>query len=809
MKAAEMEAKNMGRLATVVMIVGLLVCGALLGLMFAANEASKESHVKGGIMVDLSGNPTQTKPISSVVTLVDLPKLSTKQLDEVKFVSFAAYQTKNKDNQPISKETSLTEFGEINIRFNVEGYIKNCAGVTLKTAEGPLVVSNDGSPPQYNDYQVIVTDSTRRLSEENGNQARLYSSVGELLTHERRHGRHLQDASTTATATVAAQAENEQTQETTSDDEDSNSEASSSSADVVVKLSLTGYTTETFGTQERKATEDILRSICTDNPFVHGLEAKECEFALEVQNPQDGCSGECDIELVAIFTYANETLANDRLSGIKKILECKKQKKYGFKKKFKTIITNAPGGFGVVVQGSSVDIKNPGKLLARVQATLTVRGVDAAPKKTTTVRVRIKINDQYADEAYWGIDDEAKSTMVDRGNIYAIPEGFRGPLTSFKDPNTGVWEGVTDTTVLELTPGMHTFHLADSYGDGWTGNSYGPLSTGMWEVATLKPDGCISKLLNSQKNLNYPNQPESPIRQDDSNYVYPTDVSFVRYNGDPEPGRGTPVKIEVPEPGTSPDMLALIKGFCKATGVDSSKLTVTETSEPQLGQLVIKMDIHADSQSAAETAANMIASATAESIEASVATEGAIGVGVATKNAVVHLRNAQCTSGHTVHQAPDSINTWDQQVPPTVEQMRQHNDKAVRIKTEEFFGQTRKSGGDAVPAAGAEGTWSFDQIQTFSGAVRKSSDMDGKNTSNRRKDCPVYAILSGNTITPFYQGIDSPLSGNRFECNPIWEYNYSTTVPTISECTLQDTPTILPGCYFCKDDISGDIALHH
>jgi len=160
MKAAENEAKNMGRLATVVMIVGLLVCGALLGLMFAANEASKESHVKGGIMVDLSGNPTQTKPISSVVTLVDLPKLSTKQLDEVKFVSFAAYQTKNKDNQPISKETSLTEFGEINIRFNVEGYIKNRAGVTLKTAEGPLVVSNDGSPPQYNDYQVIVTDST-------------------------------------------------------------------------------------------------------------------------------------------------------------------------------------------------------------------------------------------------------------------------------------------------------------------------------------------------------------------------------------------------------------------------------------------------------------------------------------------------------------------------------------------------------------------------------------------------------------------------------------------------------------------------
>lgn len=87
-----LHVKNMGRFALAVAIVGLLLCGALLGLMFAANEASKESHVEGSVMVDLSGKPTQTKPVSSVATLVDMPKLTTKQLDEVKFASFAAYR---------------------------------------------------------------------------------------------------------------------------------------------------------------------------------------------------------------------------------------------------------------------------------------------------------------------------------------------------------------------------------------------------------------------------------------------------------------------------------------------------------------------------------------------------------------------------------------------------------------------------------------------------------------------------------------------------------------------------------------------
>jgi hypothetical protein len=50
----------MGRLAAAVAIVGICLCGALLGLMFAANEASKEGHVKGAVSVDLNGNPVES-----------------------------------------------------------------------------------------------------------------------------------------------------------------------------------------------------------------------------------------------------------------------------------------------------------------------------------------------------------------------------------------------------------------------------------------------------------------------------------------------------------------------------------------------------------------------------------------------------------------------------------------------------------------------------------------------------------------------------------------------------------------------------
>jgi hypothetical protein len=56
METAKKSAKNMGRLAGAILIVSLCLMGVLLGLMFAANEASKESHTDGGTQKDLAGN---------------------------------------------------------------------------------------------------------------------------------------------------------------------------------------------------------------------------------------------------------------------------------------------------------------------------------------------------------------------------------------------------------------------------------------------------------------------------------------------------------------------------------------------------------------------------------------------------------------------------------------------------------------------------------------------------------------------------------------------------------------------------------
>ena len=80
------QAKNMGRLAAAVAVVGLVLCGALLALMFAANEASKEGHVDGSVNVDLKGNPVQTKPLQSFGSLLDFPKLDASVLNEMDYV---------------------------------------------------------------------------------------------------------------------------------------------------------------------------------------------------------------------------------------------------------------------------------------------------------------------------------------------------------------------------------------------------------------------------------------------------------------------------------------------------------------------------------------------------------------------------------------------------------------------------------------------------------------------------------------------------------------------------------------------------
>jgi len=176
--------------------VGVLMCGALLGLMFAANEASKESHIKAGVMVDLSGETAQMKLESSFITLLDVPKLSETQLDELKSVSFSAYRLSDREGgTPLSKEQSLENFGVFSLRFDVQGYVKSSHAVTLETPKGSIIIPTSATAPNVThggiNYQIIVTSPSRRLSEEHGEQARAYRSVDELMANEARHGNHM------------------------------------------------------------------------------------------------------------------------------------------------------------------------------------------------------------------------------------------------------------------------------------------------------------------------------------------------------------------------------------------------------------------------------------------------------------------------------------------------------------------------------------------------------------------------------------------------------------------------------------------
>merc|ERR1719454_2380800 len=69
MEEAEQQAKNMGRLAAVVFVTALCLCGALLGLMFAA----KEAHISGGVQKDLSGNPVSSAGLKSYASMFEFP----------------------------------------------------------------------------------------------------------------------------------------------------------------------------------------------------------------------------------------------------------------------------------------------------------------------------------------------------------------------------------------------------------------------------------------------------------------------------------------------------------------------------------------------------------------------------------------------------------------------------------------------------------------------------------------------------------------------------------------------------------------
>ena len=81
-KRNEAEQRRAKRLVMWALLVAVLMIfvllGGMLGIAFAANEATKESHVNAdGLMTGLDGSSVKTEEVRSYATLYDIPKIET------------------------------------------------------------------------------------------------------------------------------------------------------------------------------------------------------------------------------------------------------------------------------------------------------------------------------------------------------------------------------------------------------------------------------------------------------------------------------------------------------------------------------------------------------------------------------------------------------------------------------------------------------------------------------------------------------------------------------------------------------------
>jgi len=83
------KSKNLARALVGVVAVFVFFCGVLLCLVFAANEASKESHVEGGAMTTLDGHAVITADPESFQDMRGFLYLNWDQLNELRYVDFS------------------------------------------------------------------------------------------------------------------------------------------------------------------------------------------------------------------------------------------------------------------------------------------------------------------------------------------------------------------------------------------------------------------------------------------------------------------------------------------------------------------------------------------------------------------------------------------------------------------------------------------------------------------------------------------------------------------------------------------------
>lgn len=192
MISEQRKVQQMKKWFFLLVLVFLGVCGLLVGLMVAANEASKEEHVVDGVKVDLDDNAVQVAILESFTILKMFPTLNAGALNKLTYLSFTGYADSDPGN--------INEF-----RFHVSDWMRSSqtSTTTLISPTGSTVMISgteacrESSSPAAeclayhlhdapygtpSTYYITSGTTTRRLLGNNGKhcQNKLFASVNKM-----------------------------------------------------------------------------------------------------------------------------------------------------------------------------------------------------------------------------------------------------------------------------------------------------------------------------------------------------------------------------------------------------------------------------------------------------------------------------------------------------------------------------------------------------------------------------------------------------------------------------------------------------
>lgn len=88
-------------IAAAASFVAVLLACVMFGVTFAANEASKESHVVGHVMTAPDGEPVAVDTVKSFAGIYDMPALPTNVLRELKDITLSVDMTEDPDTNAV------------------------------------------------------------------------------------------------------------------------------------------------------------------------------------------------------------------------------------------------------------------------------------------------------------------------------------------------------------------------------------------------------------------------------------------------------------------------------------------------------------------------------------------------------------------------------------------------------------------------------------------------------------------------------------------------------------------------------------